>query len=744
MDDESLPVRKRRRPALSCIQCRRRKVKCDRNSPCNHCTISHYECAYDRKYTRIDEFIPNSQNSSRVSPATDQSAPAQWKPIPGHQDGFRAHVPTPGPSPKPPASRDSLLNCPPPSSEKTVEQLTKHVKSLEQKVADLTAASIAPSAFPRVRATEARGIFSKSRFFGPAHWMSSLEQFDKLRAFTHNAEWNDTSSFKQAPPNADLHAFISKCKALSKIEKEQQRIKIIPEAELNGAVPQRATAEKLIDLYLQNFETAFRILHIPTFKNECAQYWEQQEAKPATGFLLKLLLVLAIGASIYENPKDEVQLRNMAQDWLHTAQAWLYGPFDKSRLNLTGIQVHCLFLLARQTIGIGSDLVWISAGSLVRMAMQTGLHLDPNHFPKISILHAEIRRRLWATILELSLQSSLDSGMQPLISISDFDTQPPLNIDDTDISETTQILPTEKPLTTFTQTSSQIILLNTLATRLEAARISNDFHAEPQYDTVLQLSTQLSKACREMSVLAQNYQAQSSGQITPFKPFHRNILDLFHYRFLLILHRSFANKARTDPKYYFSRKICLDAATVIMSPQRDYEFHKLQLVGGGPFREIVRHGTISLTLELLNQIEEDSQGLSVQQNKQNREPLFRLLRDMILLLAERIKIHENNVKGHLFMSMSLAQIEATEAGIPPESVFADAARASLTTCYELMKARIKGGESPEESSQRPQNEAVQNGNAPNTEYNFTDEYDLSNFVLPDSWLFQGWNENTWV
>lgn len=31
------PIRKRRRPALSCVECRRRKVKCDRNSPCGQC-----------------------------------------------------------------------------------------------------------------------------------------------------------------------------------------------------------------------------------------------------------------------------------------------------------------------------------------------------------------------------------------------------------------------------------------------------------------------------------------------------------------------------------------------------------------------------------------------------------------------------------------------------------------------------------------------------------------------------------
>ena len=47
MSGVSVPPRKRRRPALSCIECRRRKIKCDRNMPCNHCTQSkNAACSY--------------------------------------------------------------------------------------------------------------------------------------------------------------------------------------------------------------------------------------------------------------------------------------------------------------------------------------------------------------------------------------------------------------------------------------------------------------------------------------------------------------------------------------------------------------------------------------------------------------------------------------------------------------------------------------------------------------------------
>lgn len=38
--------RRRRRPALSCLECRRRKIKCDRNDPCAHCVSAKTQCTF--------------------------------------------------------------------------------------------------------------------------------------------------------------------------------------------------------------------------------------------------------------------------------------------------------------------------------------------------------------------------------------------------------------------------------------------------------------------------------------------------------------------------------------------------------------------------------------------------------------------------------------------------------------------------------------------------------------------------
>lgn len=101
--------------------------------------------------------------------------------------------------------------------------------------------------------------------------------------------------------------------------------------------------------------------------------------------------------------------------WIFAAQTWLSSPFEKAKLHTSTIQIQCLLIIARQHYSISGDLVWISAGTLLRTAIQMGFHRDPKYLPKMSILQAEMRRRLWATILELNIQSSIGSGMPFLI-----------------------------------------------------------------------------------------------------------------------------------------------------------------------------------------------------------------------------------------------------------------------------------------------------------------------------------------
>ena len=87
--------RRRRRPALSCLECRRRKIKCDRNDPCAHCVAAKTKCAF-RVYR--DEPLAQTQGQrAQDSPGGSSPAPSPSVPsAPGYVQQSHTVMPSMG------------------------------------------------------------------------------------------------------------------------------------------------------------------------------------------------------------------------------------------------------------------------------------------------------------------------------------------------------------------------------------------------------------------------------------------------------------------------------------------------------------------------------------------------------------------------------------------------------------------------------------------------------------------------
>jgi hypothetical protein len=548
-----------------------------------------------------------------------------------------------------------------------------------------------------------------------------------------------------------------KCKALARTVKAEPYTQWLANPNFREAVPSKEMADILVNLYFKTSESVYRILHIPSFWQEYHQYWQQPDATHPI-FILKLLLVMSIGTLLYQGP-DALHYRREATKWIFAVQAWLSSPFEKGRLHTSAVQLQCLLLLARQDHSIAGDLVWISAGSLLRTAIQMGYHRDPKLLPKMSAVQAETRRRLWATILEINLQSALDSGMPLLLSLEDFDTEPPANIDDTDVSEMMTSLVAPRPTTTFTQTSIQIAILKSFPVRLEVVKFANNISGERSYDDVLRVASALSKALKENTTFISrvNQSREPSARVSQLQ---QNLFDLAIRRFLLLVHRPYAAKGLRDPHYYFSRKVCLDTAiTMLKYPCSDYptpetvidgtrdDYAQLKTMCGGFFKSIIVHVSMVIFAELWAQIDEDT--TFTEQSKANREPLKQCLRDVITLSANRIAEVENNIKGNLFMSLILAQLEAMEEGIDPTQLVLDAATKSADKCYSLLVARFLAMNGPVQPEDNGFNNTCLNdllgfGGAQDFGMDFTmQDWTLDQESNQDSWFKSGFEDGQW-
>lgn len=137
------------------------------------------------------------------------------------------------------------------------------------------------------------------------------------------------------------------------------------------------------------------------------------------------------------------------------------------------------------------------------------------------------------------------------------------------------------------------------------------------------------------------------------------------------------------------------------------------LIGGGLFRDGIRGATAVIGLALISRkspskmsatrhllyhthpdhsldVETQLRDGSLHRTALHREPLKQVVRALLAVAAERTRGRggETNVKGHMFLSLVLAQVEAMEEeGTVEEGVVvavARAARDSLEVCEELL------------------------------------------------------------
>ncbi|KAI1628701.1 hypothetical protein EDD37DRAFT_17100 [Exophiala viscosa] len=505
-------------------------------------------------------------------------------------------------------------------------------------------------------------------------------KWEKMRFCVSQDAVDITGSGELKSMKLEVRSLLQKCKVLAKTTKvcRPSRCLSCPEL-MNFSRPSRDMADAFTRLYLSKFESSFRIVHVPSFWSEYEQYWITPTTVSA-GHQLKVQLVMAIGSSLYRSEGAKGSIRAMASNSVYAAQNWLAGPLEKDRLTMDGLQVHCLLILARQIWCVGGDLIWVSMGTLIRTAMVMGLHRDPKHFPEMSVLQAETRRRLWATILEMTVQSSVDWGMPPMLSFEDFDTEPPSNNNDDEMDDTTKTLP-QHPKDIATDTSAQLILLTSMRCRFRAARCWNGLGLDMLYDEVLTISTEIGRACRECSVLAEKRQPSDSAI------FHQNMTDFLLRRFLLPLHRPFANRAATNPLFFFSRKVSLDTAMAILSPEPDEDFSRLSRLSGGFVKGYIIYACFALAIEIATEFEDE--GLETGMQRRNvRQSLIRALKGAISLASDRIRLGETNVKLHLMLSAVLGQVTSLESGIPMELSVTQAAKKALEESYGILQANL--------------------------------------------------------
>lgn len=510
---------KRRRIALSCVDCRRRKVKCDRTLPfCVRCQKGGYgeKCVY------IPHTGPNGDSSAGL-PTPEHERHAQWREGSAadswaddaeqyqatarnnEASAQRSELNPAQPHLHRPTPRSMLVPTGPASTDRKIAQLQGRLIELETMVyaaggkptSSEMLLGMANPMGPGVGSERnpysdqypsgdqdkvlLRGKAFKTQYFGPSNTLAILLQFEDLSKFVKEI-------LLVLPSLSNAKHAISKL-----TEKEKKAAKQPYDTSIGslvGLVPEKAYADRLIYHYLDTIETTHRIIHVPSFLKDYEAYWQSpKDARPE--FVVQLLICMSITACIAPGGEPgfvgrSSAKRELATHWINVCNYWLESQSQK-HVSLINYQLCLQIWIAKAMNCIKVKRFWTDSGALVRRFMAAGLHREPSLLcAKVNTFDCEMRRRLWYTALELDLQATIDRGMTPTLGSMDWDTEPPSNIDDESFDENTDKLPDSRPRGTFTRSSYLVWAAESLPLRIEIMYKVNSIRNALTYDTIIE------------------------------------------------------------------------------------------------------------------------------------------------------------------------------------------------------------------------------------------------------------------
>ncbi|KAI6779412.1 uncharacterized protein J7T54_005226 [Emericellopsis cladophorae] len=598
----STPPKKRRRPALACHECRRRKIRCDQQKPCTNCKSKSLDCEFPDTHVpglagpshHLEGFVASRTASPPVWSSREPSQAIRAREVPEH----------------------CLSDSPAVARRPNLHHVSSHA-ALLNRIAELerTVTRLSQPATSHAGGTEA-GVppiinigHQGHRFGAQSSWINGTSLYTNILQPISQAQTED----------GPLVRFMAVCKKKGdRIEKHIFRPLFLREDmdREARAVYEKADIDVLLDGYLQTFEGCLRILDVPTFRSNYEEYWRHTNGLSEV-FVLQLHVCLALGSV---TQPDALQWRNAAHRWLSRAQAWMSKSKTRGEkhMSIEEIQLACLVLLAELNSASADHMhpCWVDTGNLVRKAMCMDLHRDPARMNHMTQRRAEVRRRLWATILELNLLVSLQAGRPPLITEADYDSLPPSNISDDDLTDDAPPYAVSY-LNSGRCTDTAVQLSFFLSFKLRSTIVSKINRLGPAmaYDEMLELHAELSAA---RTKIREDFELPVWKNWSNARPVTRAqgvLAEVFFHRYFLALHLPVLGPSIRDPRFHFSRRFCFATAidmvkaTRIMewsSPTRCEQPDLASLFTNSPglFRHIIIQAAFAVALETVTHAEE--------------------------------------------------------------------------------------------------------------------------------------------
>ncbi|KIY03630.1 uncharacterized protein Z520_00321 [Fonsecaea multimorphosa CBS 102226] len=561
--DQFRVVRKRNRIPLSCAPCRHRKLKCNRQSPCDNCTKrgDTASCTYAAPAARKKG--SQSQNAANTTPDDMQNRIDRL-------ESLVLSLMTNGSQAVGPAAAAQALSA----GSSTIESGSLG-PNLDNELDESAMMDDADGQEPESETdgvTKSFGILKvdaekqKTFYVGEAHWAALLNEIGEVKNYfvAHKKEY-EAQIEKVEQARKTMGADVGSGPALlfgSTIPPSR--------AEILAQIPSRYMSDILIGRYFNTFDPATHILHGPTFQRHYNQHWADPSKSSivwvAMLFAMMRLAMLSYGREGDEPPEFRGKCQDLAANF-RTQMAHCLITADYTKPHNYIIETLIFHLHAEYTSNRDAEAsVWVLVGMIARLAMRMGYHRDAKLFPNLSPFQGEMRRRVWTFVRSADLLFSFQVALPSMIRIGDSDTELPRNIYDDEFDEDSASLPPARPASEATPISYMIA-----KGRLSFGfgRVLEEINGVNRkgYDEVLKIDRGLRDIYEsipdhlKLRPMAEQTLAPISLIMARFS------LATVYHKSQCVLHRRYMRLARNGNRYVHSRKQSLDSAMQLLSFQ---------------------------------------------------------------------------------------------------------------------------------------------------------------------------------
>ncbi|EFY88443.1 hypothetical protein MAC_05495 [Metarhizium acridum CQMa 102] len=430
-------------PALnprSCVTCRRRKVRCDKQMPCSNCRRAQIPCVFPAPGRAPRQPRPKDPNAPpKTSSHREAELIKRLRKLEGIVEELSGQIDEP-------AARGTSTNASPDMqsgmeglSLRNMSASLDHVAGQEgsPRGTDSSAGHSGEAGrkekqpnFGRLVSDDQRGT---SRYVSSGFWSKLNDELDAIREETQRLtgeEDAEDSDLEGTPTDSPSTGF-------GNITDHQGFILGYRSADvdLQKCHPLPSHATFLWSVYQENVEPLIKLLHVPSVELIL------RDARRNHGKLTpgnEALVFTIYFAAITSLEPDEVQANlgankdDMLAQYRFAVEQSLAKANFLDTSDLAVLQSFTLFLIVVRRHD-ESRFCWALTGLVIRIAQGMGLHRDGTHL-KLSPFETEIRRRIWWAILVLDLRSAEELGTDMTISERSYDTLKPSNINDSDIS----------------------------------------------------------------------------------------------------------------------------------------------------------------------------------------------------------------------------------------------------------------------------------------------------------------------